>query len=68
MIIIGKENPNRFQKAVGKCPICNKYPFWFNDVPLKAYCSGSEKKPHKEWTKVVPTPHNPYLKPFNKGD
>jgi hypothetical protein len=42
------------QKAVGKCPKCKKHPTWFNDVPLRAFCWGTDKKPHVEMTRVVP--------------
>ena len=49
-------------KAVGPCPLCGSTDLWFNDVPLKAFCWGSEKKPHKEWSKIVPPPYNPYIK------
>lgn len=52
--------PDKYQKSVGKCPYCNKFPKWFNNVPLMAYCWGPENKEHKEWTKVVPRPLQPY--------
>jgi hypothetical protein len=48
-------------KAVGPCPRCKNQKHWYNDVPLKAFCWGTENKPHKEWNKLVPKPHNPYL-------
>ncbi len=51
----------RLQKAVGRCPYCKRYPTWFNNVPLKAYCWGLDNKQHREWHKLVPKPHNPYL-------
>lgn len=47
-----------YQKAVGKCPACKKFPKWFNDVPLKAFCWGTEKKEHDECSRVVSTVHN----------
>ena len=48
--------------AVGPCRICGATTHWYNDVPLKAFCWGSEKKPHKQWSKIVPRPFNPYLR------
>ena len=45
------------QKAVGKCPICKKYPTWFNDVPIRAFCWGTKTKKHPyhpDMTCVVP--------------
>lgn len=48
------------QKAVGKCPVCGKHPTWFNDVPLRAFCWGTEAKPHNEMTRIVPSQHQPY--------
>jgi hypothetical protein len=45
---------SEMQKAVGHCPHCKKYPKWFNDIPLRAFCWGTEKKEHKEWSKLVP--------------
>jgi hypothetical protein len=50
------------EAAVGPCPYCGKKNnLWMNDVPLKVFCWGSEKNPHKEWTKIIPRPYNPYL-------
>lgn len=43
------------------CPKCGSTKHWYNDVPLKAFCYGTEEKPHKEWSKIVPKSHNPYL-------
>lgn len=57
--------PNKLQKAVGRCPYCKRYPFWFNDIPLKAYCGGTGENGisnHREWIKVVPKSANPYRK------
>jgi len=51
-------------KAVGPCPKCGGLAHWYNDVPLRAFCWGGEGKEHKEWSKEVPIPHNPYLKPY----
>lgn len=36
-----------------KCSICGKSNLWVNDIPLKYFCWGTEKNPHKEWTKLV---------------
>ncbi len=47
-------------KAVGACPNCGATKHWYNDVPLKAFCWGTEENPHKEWSKVVPAPFQPY--------
>jgi len=60
---IGKGTCERCKriKSVGKCPYCNQYPFWFNNIPLTAYCYGTKEKPHKEWKKIVPKKYNPYL-------
>lgn len=44
-----------FDIAVGPCPKCGKKEkFWYNDIPLRAFCWGTEDKPHKEWSKRVP--------------
>jgi len=48
------------QKAVGNCPVCGKPPRWFNNVPLTAYCWGTEQDEHSEARKVVPNPVQPY--------
>lgn len=55
-----KWNRKEAQKAVGKCPRCKQYPTWFNNVPLTAYCWGTEEEPHEDWEKVVPSPYQPY--------
>jgi hypothetical protein len=49
-----------YQKAVGKCPKCKRFPTWFNDVPLRAFCWGPTKKEHEECSRVVPSPEQPY--------
>jgi len=50
------------KKAVGPCPRCGAIKtLWLNDVPLRAFCWGTEEKPHKEWHKIIPRPFNPYL-------
>jgi len=53
-------------EAVGLCPKCDKLPEWFNDVPLRAFCWGTDEKPHSELSAIVPLPHNPYLTPSDK--
>jgi hypothetical protein len=60
----GDSQPTDMQLAVGKCEVCGRYPTWFNNVPLRAYCWGSQdyqsgKKvdksmTHSEWSKKVP--------------
>ena len=52
--------PNPRAKAVGNCPICGKVPDWFNDVPLRAFCWGTEDEPHDEASRVVPGDAQPY--------
>jgi len=43
------------KKSVGPCPYCGKLEdLWLNDVPLRAFCWGTEDKPHREWHKLVP--------------
>lgn len=53
--------PKKYHLAVGPCPYCNRLDHCVNDIPLTAYCEGSEEEPHKEWEKVIPSPYNPYL-------
>ena len=53
-------------EAVGLCPQCQKLPEWFNDVPLRAFCWGTDAKPHDEMSAIVPLPLNPYLTPADK--
>lgn len=48
------------QTAVGNCPICNKAPGWFNNVPLRAYCWGQPGAEHNEARRIVPSPYQPY--------
>ena len=52
--------PNAHQKAVGRCPKCGRYPTWFNDIPLTAYCYGPENRPHPVMERVVPGAAQPY--------
>jgi hypothetical protein len=49
------------QWAAGPCPHCGRVDHWLNDVPLSAFCNGTEAKPHREWQRRVPVPFNPYL-------
>lgn len=52
--------------SVGPCPRCGKRThFWYNDVPLRAFCWGTEEKEHREWSKVIPRPFNPYLSGYD---
>lgn len=53
--------PKSYHLAVGPCPYCNRLDHCVNDIPLTAYCGGSEEEPHKKWEKVIPSPYNPYL-------
>lgn len=48
-------------EVVGPCPICKRKEHWYNDVPLRAFCWGTDKKEHSEWSKLVPPPYNPYI-------
>ncbi len=50
------------QLSVGRCPFCNKYPEWFNDVPLRAFCWGTDRRPHLEASRVVTGKAQPYGK------
>lgn len=49
------------REAIGPCPKCGDWNWWFNDVPLRAFCWGSEEKPHREVVRLVPKPWNLYL-------
>jgi len=49
-----------YDKATGPCPYCGRKEHWYNDVPLRAFCWGTEKKPHREWHKKVPGKLQPY--------
>jgi len=44
----------KINKAVGPCLICGETKHWLNDIPLTAFCWGTEEKPHEEWRKVMP--------------
>lgn len=51
----------KIRDSVGPCPKCGALErLWFNNVPLTAYCWGSEEKPHCELVRIVPSPHQPY--------
>ena len=50
----------RCQESVGTCPVCGRTPVWFNNVPLTAYCWGSETFEHPECRRIVPSPVQPY--------
>jgi len=39
---------------LGPCPICKKVKWWYNDLPLRAFCWGSPDDEHKE-VRVAPT-------------
>ncbi|MGG6267130.1 hypothetical protein ACQ4M3_13260 [Leptolyngbya sp. AN03gr2] len=58
--------PSPQNLAAGPCPRCGRLDHWLNNIPLTAYCYGSEENPHEEWSTVIPTPFNPYLKNYNK--
>ena len=47
-------------KQLGVCPICGKKKWWFNDVPLRGFCWGSEAKPHAKVSKLVRGKLQPY--------
>ena len=44
-----------------RCPKCGHFVTWFNDVPLRGFCSGPPDKEHSEWSAIVPREYNPYL-------
>jgi hypothetical protein len=55
------------QIAAGPCPHCGRMDTWLNDIPMKAFCRGTDKQPHKTWEKVVPIPYNPNLQGYKHG-
>lgn len=57
--------PNDRHFAVGPCPKCGRLDTWLNDVPLRAFCWGTDDKEHPEWTKRIPAKFNPYCRSFN---
>jgi len=45
----GDKGPNYLMNAIlGPCPICKKVKWWYNDLPLRAFCWGSPDDEHKE--------------------
>ncbi len=44
----------RLQGSVPVCPHCGQKPHWFNNIPLTAFCWGTESDPHREWRCIVP--------------
>ena len=53
----------QLRALVGVCPHCKREIQWFNNIPLTAYCCGTEQAPHKEWRCIVPgTPKSRNLK------
>lgn len=59
--------PRKEHYAVGPCPFCGRLDTWLNNLPLTAFCGGSEENPHEEWAKQVPAPHNIYLDGYNSA-
>lgn len=55
---------DQMYKAVGPCPLCGNKKPWLNDIPLTAFCWGSEDKPHIEVRRVVPSPFQVYGQTF----
>jgi hypothetical protein len=53
-------HPNARQSSVGLCPVCGLMPTWFNNVPLTAYCWGSDSNPHPGMERIVPGTAQPY--------
>lgn len=49
-----------WDKAVGPCPVCGKKKWWYNDVPIAAFCWGTERKPHAEVKRVLKGEFQPY--------
>jgi hypothetical protein len=39
---------DELNKKIGPCPVCGKKAWWYNDIPLKAFCWGSEENEHEE--------------------
>ena len=46
---------NMLDKKIGPCPVCGKKKWWYNDIPLKAFCWGTEEDEHKEFIIEIPT-------------
>ena len=49
-----------YDKATGPCPYCGRTEHWYNGVPLRAFCWGTGKKPHRQWRKLIPGGLQPY--------
>jgi hypothetical protein len=56
------EHTKMAQESVGPCPICGVLPHWFNNIPLMAYCYGSEGNEHPEATRIITGKAQPYGK------
>jgi len=50
-----KTTVERISEVVGNCPKCGKRITWFNDIPLRGFCWGTEENEHPEYSVVVPT-------------
>lgn len=42
------EYTDKLNEEIGPCPVCGKTKWWYNDVPLKAFCWGTEDDEHEE--------------------
>ena len=61
---MSKKNPQTTEamsKAIGKCPKCGRIIKWFNGIPLKGFCWGTEEEEHSEYSALVPPKLNPYM-------
>jgi hypothetical protein len=38
---------DELNEKIGPCPTCGKKTWWYNDIPLKAFCWGSEDNEHQ---------------------
>jgi hypothetical protein len=58
----GKPTLAEMKNSVGPCPICQRPPqeLWLSNVPLTAYCWGTDEKPHPEARRIVPDELQPY--------
>ena len=54
------DSDKKHRRFIEKCPHCGKE-VWFNNVPLTAYCWGTEENEHPELAIDIPAPFNPYL-------
>ena len=39
--------------TVGPCPTCGRTEHWFNDIPLRAFCWGTEDAEHPEMSRLA---------------